>query len=110
MDALGLMGGLCALVGSGLSPMSSTTVEVAKGTNSNISISPPTGATIALLTWCADSGMSSLQASGLCAKGGTISIFRSATEVYGQVSWTSSKILIERHVNDDYTVNIVFFR
>lgn len=79
MDALGLMGALGTLSGSGLSVMSSTTVEVAKGANSNISISPPTGATIALLTWCADSGMSSLQASGLCTKGGTISIFRSAT-------------------------------
>lgn len=110
MDALGLMGALGTLSGSGLSVMSSTTVEVAKGTNSNISISPPTGATIALLTWCADSGMSSLQASGLCTKGGTISIFRSATGVYGQVLWTSSKIMIERHVNDDYTLNIVFFR
>lgn len=109
MDALGLMGGLGTLVGIGLSVMGSTTAEVNHG-SSDVNISPPTGATIALLTWCADSGMSSLQASGLCAKGGAISIFRSATEIYGQVSWTSSKILIERHVNDDYTVNIVFFR
>lgn len=109
MDALGLMGGLGTLSGSGLSAIGSTTAEVSHG-SSDISISPPTGATIAILTWFADSGMSSQQASGLCSKGGAISIFRSATEIYGQVSWTNSKIVIERHVNDDYTLNIVFFR
>lgn len=108
MDALGLMGTLGTLAGSGLSVLGSTAANVNHGSN-DVDISPPNGATIALLTWYALNGPYTHPMAGLCAKGGSIGLIKDLREFYGQVSWTGGKVVIERDPNSDYVLNIVFF-
>ena len=107
MDALGLMGALGAISGAGLKAMNSGSAQV--NGMGGATISPPTSASMALISWPINTNSGLVIAATILVKGGSAILLSSSTTNCGTATWSSGKLAFSNELGSTYYVNAVFF-
>lgn len=101
------MGALGTISGAGLKAMSSGSALV--NVMGGATISPPTSASMALLSWPINTNSGLVIAATILVKGGSAVLFSSSKTNCGTAIWSSGKLAFSNDLGSSYYVSAAFF-